>query len=113
MEQFRNQKIDYKQTFSEENFYQIYSINDIRIINVNNVDLLNYKSKQKVKSDYIILSNNVNLNVTSLKDYFQFNTIIFDSSNSFYKINKWKQECQENNIKYHSILDKGAFIQYL
>lgn len=106
-------KIDYKQTFSEENFYQIYSINDIRIINVNNVDLLNYKSKQKVKSDYIILSNNVNLNVTSLKDYFQFNTIIFDSSNSFYKINKWKQECQENNIKYHSILDKGAFIQYL
>jgi competence protein ComEC len=106
-------KKDYKQTFSEENFYQIYSINDIRIININNADLLNYESKQKVKSDYIILSNNVNLNVTSLKKYFQFNTIIFDSSNSFYKINKWKQECQKYNIKYYSILDKGAFIQYL
>jgi competence protein ComEC len=106
-------KIDYKQTFSKENFYQIYSINNIRIINVNKADLLNYKSKQKVKSDYIILSNNVNLNLRCLKDYFQFNTIIFDSSNSFYKINKWKQECQKYDIKYYSILDKGAFIQYL
>jgi competence protein ComEC len=106
-------KIDYKHAFSKENFYQIYSINNIRIININKADLLNYKSKQKVKSDYIILSNNVNLNVISLKDYFQFNTIIFDSSNSFYKINKWKQECQKYNIKYYSILDKGAFIQYL
>lgn len=97
----------------DEKIFQTYYIKGKRILNISNWKLHNYIPKSKLSIDYIVLSANVNLKIENLNDYFQFQTLIFDSSNSIYKITKWEKECQENNIKYHSVIDKGAFIQYL
>ena len=60
--------------------------------------------------DFLVLSKNVNVNISEIKDLYNFNLIIFDSSNNFYKVEKWKNECNELNQDFYSVIDEGAFI---
>ncbi len=90
-----------------------FSFKNKRIVQLNNDSIVNFLPKQKLEIDYIILSENININISDLKQYFEFDKIIFDSSNSFYKINSWERECNKTNISFYNILDKGAFIEYL
>ncbi|MBI9053858.1 MAG: ComEC/Rec2 family competence protein [Bacteroidales bacterium] len=91
------------------NFFEYYTINNTRIINIRNSSIRKFKSKHKLKSDYLILSQNANIKINELKKFFDFNTLIFDSSNSNYKIRIWENECKLENVKYYSIPDQGAF----
>jgi competence protein ComEC len=36
--------------------------------------------------------------------------VIFEASNSLWKIEKWKKECDALNLPYYSIPEKGAFV---
>ncbi len=90
-----------------------FSFKNKRIVQLKNDSIVNFLPKQKLEIDYIILSENININISDLKQYFEFNKIIFDSSNSFYKINNWEKECNQTNTSFYNILDKGAFIEYL
>ena len=111
-------RLGLKRTFqqSNQNSYDLYSyyfFKDIRILNINKSTYLKYKPKRKLDSDYLILSDNVNVRISDLISYFNFEKIIFDSSNSYYKIKIWTEECHSSGIKYHSISDQGAFIIHL
>lgn len=90
-----------------------FSFKNKRIVQLKNDSIVNFLPKQKLEIDYIILSENININISDLKQYFEFDKIIFDSSNSFYKINNWERECNQTNTSFYNILDKGAFIEYL
>ena len=112
---WQNQKIknyhfdslDVSKTF---NYYQF---NDKRIINICNDSLFRFNPKTKLKVDYIVLSKNVDLEIPDLKNYFDFEQIIFDSSNSYYSIINWKNQCEKSNFKFYNVLENGAFIRYL
>ena len=90
-----------------------FSFKNKRIVQLKNDSIINFLPEQKLEIDYIILSENININISDLKQYFEFDKIIFDSSNSFYKIKNWERECNQTNTSFYNIPDKGAFIEYL
>jgi competence protein ComEC len=67
----------------------------------------------KIKVDVIIISGNPKLSMASLVQLFDCNEIVFDGSNSYREINRWKKECADLHLQYHSVLESGAFITEL
>ncbi len=61
-------------------------------------------------TDIAILSNNPKININTLTQKFHPHCIIFDSSNSLWKIEKLKKECEALNLPCFSIVEQGAFV---
>ncbi|HAN17177.1 MAG: hypothetical protein A2X13_06120 [Bacteroidetes bacterium GWC2_33_15] len=99
-----------QQELTNEKLITTYSFNKLRIVHLNKNDLVNYETQGILETDYIILSNNVNISIEEIQTYFRFNLLIFDSSNPAYKIQQWKEECDAFGFHYFSVPDKGAFI---
>lgn len=101
-----NQQDSLKPVFIKDNFIQFY---DKRIVIVNDKT---YKlfSSGKLRTDYIILSNNARIAIKDIIKQFTFQQIIIDSSNSPWRTNKWMEECRELNISAYSVSISGAFI---
>jgi competence protein ComEC len=64
----------------------------------------------KINVDVIIVSKNPSLKISNLSTVFNCNQFIFDASNAAWKINKWKQECEQLHLSSYSVVDKGAFV---
>lgn len=60
--------------------------------------------------DLIIISGNPKLSIASLAHVLKADLFVFDSSNSLWKIDKWKQECSGLHLPCYSVPEKGAFI---
>jgi competence protein ComEC len=80
-----------------------------KILHLNSLSLLNY-SGDKIKIDFIILSNNLQVSLKQLVRKFEVRKIIIDSSNSPYKASKWMKEAEDLEINCYSVLQQGAFI---
>ncbi len=63
----------------------------------------------KIIADYVVLSDNVALDLEELKNLVDFDTLIIDSSNNYYRLKKWKKACRHLHIKFISVKDTGAF----
>ncbi len=88
----------------QDNFIQFY---DKRIIVINNE---NYRIAQPVNTDYIIISKDPKIKMKDILKYCAAKKIIFDSSNSIYKLKKWKEECIALHQPYYAVADSGAFV---
>jgi competence protein ComEC len=82
----------------------------IKIYIVNEKKQLEYTVNRKLKIDYLILSGNIYVSMKELQNLFETKIIIFDSSNKSNRISRWGEECKKLGIKYHSVLDNGAFV---
>jgi len=92
--------------FQKNNFYQFY---DKRILIIDSSFL--YKPPaEKINVDYIILSKNPKLFIPRLSEVFNCGVYIFDASNSLWKIDKWKKDCEELHLRFHSVPGQGAFV---
>jgi competence protein ComEC len=65
---------------------------------------------EKLQVDYIVLSNNANVELKDICSIFDFQEIIIDSSNSSYVIEKWLNENTSENLKLHNVKSEGAFV---
>ena len=68
---------------------------------------------KRIKVDAIILSKNPKLNIRQLAAVFDCNEFVFDASNSLWKINQWKKDCENLHLRHHSIPEQGAFVMEL
>ena len=68
---------------------------------------------KRIKVDAIILSQNPKLNIRQLAAVFDCNEFVFDASNSLWKINQWKKDCENLHLRHHSIPEQGAFVMDL
>jgi competence protein ComEC len=84
----------------------------VRIFWLNERPLLSSAYKQG-KVDFIIFSKNVNVSLQEVVEKISAKKVIFDSSNSQYKVNQWVKEAKKLNIHYHSVMQQGAFIYSL
>lgn len=66
--------------------------------------------KQKINVDLIIISKSPKLYMEQLAQTFHCSQFIADASNSLWKIEKWKQDCDKLNLRFHSIPEKGAYV---
>jgi competence protein ComEC len=62
------------------------------------------------KIDVILISKNVNIDFANLAAVVKAGIIVFDGSNSLWKINKWKEACTELNLHFHSTAENGAYV---
>ncbi len=94
----------------------IYLKNSFLLVGGTKIAILRDKSfaenitTTKLTVDYVVLSKNVYIDISELLANFNFSYIIFDSSNKSNRISKWTEQCEELNIKYHSVPQQGAFI---
>lgn len=65
---------------------------------------------QKIRTDYLIIRGNPYVKIEELSDFFTFQKIIIDNSNSRYKAQKWREQCRENNLRCHYTAEDGAWV---
>lgn len=67
--------------------------------------------KQKLKVDYLVLSDNCYLNIESVKHNFDYTNLIISSDNNNYHINIYKKLLDENGMKYIDLNDNAHIIK--
>ena len=92
--------------FRKDNFIQ-YGNKRIAMINKANANLI---SSEKIRVDYLILTENAKVSISDMVKQYNARLIIFDSSNSRWYVEKWKKECQSQKCSFYSVIDQGAFI---
>lgn len=65
---------------------------------------------QKINVDIIIISKSPKLYIPQLAQVFNCGQYAADASNSLWKIDKWKQDCDRLNLRFHSIPEQGAYV---
>lgn len=101
-----NKKNNLAAFYHSNNFYQFYGK---RIVMIDSAVVYS-PMPEKINVDYIILSKNPKLYISSLAAVFNCKLYIFDSSNSMWKIDKWKKDCEELHLRFHSVPEQGAFV---
>ena len=92
--------------FQRNNFLGFYGK---RILMIDSA--INYMPlSKKINVDYIIISKNPKLFISNLVKVFECGVYIFDASNPMWKIEKWKKDCEELHLRFHSVPEQGAFI---
>ncbi len=65
--------------------------------------------EQKMMLDAIILRKNANVSISRLLSFYDCNEVVFDNSNSLWKIERWKKECDSLHLRFHSVNSQGAY----
>ena len=65
---------------------------------------------QKVPLDMILLSHNPKITIAQLAAGFNCRLYVFDASNSLWKIDQWRKECEELHLRSYSVPEKGALV---
>jgi competence protein ComEC len=60
--------------------------------------------------DILLISHNSPVRIKEIITAVRPAVIVFDASNSFWRIENWKKECEELNLRFHSVPEQGAFI---
>ncbi len=63
---------------------------------------------QKAEVDYLLLSHDPGITINELVAAFDFELIIIDHSNSYWKTKQWINECKQLGTNYYSFRDNGA-----
>ncbi|MDR1729644.1 MAG: ComEC family competence protein [Prevotellaceae bacterium] len=69
-----------------------------------------HQTNSPLSVDFLVLSNNASYTISELCGLFRFETLIVDSSNSYYQAEKWKEQCREMNIACYVVREKGAYL---
>lgn len=87
--------------------YPFIQFRNKRIVLVDNN--FSFTSPSKIPVDIIILSKNARVYISKLADVFDCPLYVFDGSNSLWKINRWKKDCDNLHLPHYSTPDKGAY----
>jgi len=102
-----NQRVDsLSNCFAKTNFYQF---NTKKIMLIDEPIAFNSLTT-KINVDIILISKNPKLHIPQLASVFNCKTIVFDASNSLWKIDRWKEDCDKLNLQYYSVPDNGAYV---
>jgi competence protein ComEC len=99
--------VDNQNIFIKHNYISFY---DKRILIIDE----NFSSsvgcpEKPLNVDYILITKNAKVNIETLNKQFHFELLIFDSTNSYWQIEKWIEECQSENIGCFDVNSNGAF----
>ncbi len=69
-----------------------------------------FTSPRKLNVDLIVLAKNARVQIPELMQHFNCRQFVLDGSNSLWKINRWKRDCDSLHLRHHSTPEKGAFV---
>ncbi|GAC1584725.1 MAG: hypothetical protein NVS3B19_01220 [Ginsengibacter sp.] len=67
----------------------------------------------KIKVDWIILTNRSFAHLSDISKIFHCNMYVIDSSNPLWKIDEWKKECESLHLPFYVTAEQGAYIMDL
>jgi competence protein ComEC len=68
-----------------------------------------FSSFNKIPLDLIVISKNPTVRIAEVAAVFNCRQYVFDGSNSTWKINQWKKDCDSLHLQHYSTAQKGAF----
>lgn len=69
------------------------------------------QSHTPLEVDYVLVHGNPKLkSIQQIEDVYLYKTLVFDASNSAWKIKKWIKECQELDIDFIDVSTEGALV---
>lgn len=71
---------------------------------------IHFDLEEKMKLDYVLVSSSPKIFIEEIQAAFEFEKIIFDSSNKKWKVAEWKEKCEALNIEYYDVAEEGAFV---
>ncbi|NVO02486.1 MAG: ComEC family competence protein [Bacteroidetes bacterium] len=107
-----SEKINMNGDLINENFYKksnFVQFFNKRIAFINKLNF-NKDNNNRLEVDYLVISDNAKINLKELKNLYNPKMIIFDSSNSIWKTEKWIKECEEIHLQFYSVLKSGALV---
>jgi len=99
-------KNDTNALYHNNNFYQFFNKRIVLI----DTEIVYKPMAKKINVDYIIISKNPRIYISSLAAVFNCGVYVFDASNPMWKIDKWKKDCEDLHLRFHSVQEQGAFI---
>ncbi len=92
--------------YKKGNVLQFYKI---KMVIVEQALPINRLIKNRLITDYLVIQKNPLIDIDQLLNYYDFKTIIFDSSNTSWSVKKWVKSCEQLDIPYHNVKQDGAF----
>lgn len=69
------------------------------------------QSHTPLEVDYVLVHGNPKLkSIQQIENIYLYKTLVFDASNSSWKIKKWIKECQDLNINFIDVSTQGAWV---
>lgn len=99
----------YKSPFQTDNPSRHYRIGN-KSITVLNHAIRSKNRIKKIETDVLIVTGNPALSVQGLLESFNVHHLVFDNTNSPWKIKKWKAECSQLQVSCSSTAEEGAFV---
>jgi competence protein ComEC len=62
-----------------------------------------------IKVDALLLSESPDLSIEACRKKFPFHIVIFDTSNAWKKVERWRKECETKGWAYHDVRSQGAW----
>ncbi len=93
--------------FFKNNYFNFYGC---RIVALREKFKIPEQITKKLDVKYIVLSNNVFMNISEIIKVYNPSQIIIDASNSKWRINKWIEEAKKYNVKCFAVTESGAFV---
>ncbi|MBN1415958.1 MAG: ComEC family competence protein [Bacteroidales bacterium] len=69
-----------------------------------------FNSPNKLRTDYVVVTDNIRPGISKLSKHFDVGSIIIDSSVGYYESKKWTALCELNKINCWPVREKGAFM---
>ncbi len=98
---------DNENLFFKKNFFDFYGC---RILMLRENFTVSEKQNISIPMDYLILSNDVSMNLTDILTCIKPKLVIIDSSNSNWKTEKWIKEAKDLKVEYFAVSRNGAFV---
>jgi hypothetical protein len=100
---------------SLQNSNPLFSLGENFLFYNKRITLLSYIPEpkgnfKKLEVDYLLIRQNPKFRLDYLSQLYSPGLIIFDGSNSFYKTDKWLNECKKAGLKAYSTKTSGAYI---
>lgn len=68
-----------------------------------------YDTEKMFETDYLVINDDVPVNIPKLKEAFRFTGLVLDASISSRKLQKWISACKQHHVAYYSVAKEGAF----
>ncbi len=88
-----------------------YFFNTKKVLVVNRP--FKFTQTTKTPVDVIILAKNARVHIYQLANSFNCPVFVIDGSNSVWKMNQWKKECDSLHLRHYSTQESGAFVMDL
>jgi competence protein ComEC len=96
----------YVEKILEDSYY--ISLYDIKVAVINDNYIAKLITKNRLNADYVLITDKVDISPTVIEKFIDCNDIIIGSGVKWWKIKKWKKECEKSNIKLIVLSENGA-----